>query len=334
MKKVKKKLLAVLTLLSLAIAFTACGGTTGGAATAKADTTTAAATTEEAKDVSSSVAKESSSAKEVAEEEPEAEEASSSEVSSAETPEPPKPETDSPKSEATPKVEAKESKAEPKAEAAPQPDPAPAAAAPEPVAEETVVEESAPEPVAETPVPEEPALEPVVEEPVIEEQLPVEEPIVEEPVVEEPAPEPVVEEPQTVGPPYYIEVNRGANVVSVYCNPDGNGNWNTLVRQMVCSTGRPGHETPGGTYSIYAHTDGGGPHLMIDGTYGRWCMRFAGGGYMFHSVCYWSPYDSEPIPQEMADLGSSVSAGCIRLAPGDAQWMYNNMPNGTTVYIY
>ena len=137
-----------------------------------------------------------------------------------------------------------------------------------------------------------------------------------------------------IAPPYYIEVNRSANTVRVWCNQDANGNWTTLVREMICSTGRAGHETPTGTYKIFEHTDGGGYHLMVDGTYGRYCMRWKSGGYMFHSVCYAYNGAPEPLADEVAALGTSVSRGCIRLSVADAQWMYNNMSNGTVVYVY
>lgn len=138
-----------------------------------------------------------------------------------------------------------------------------------------------------------------------------------------------------IAPPYYIEVDCTNCITRVWCNQDPDTKeWKTLVRKMVCSTGRSGHATPKGTYSIYEHTDGGGPHPMVDGTYARWCMRWKSGGYMFHSVCYSSKKASEPIAQEVADLGTNVSRGCVRLSVTDAAWLYRTMPNGTTVHIY
>ena len=137
-----------------------------------------------------------------------------------------------------------------------------------------------------------------------------------------------------IAPPYYITVDCTNCITRVYCNYNKDtDSWETLVREMICSTGRSGHTTPKGTYSIYKHVDGGGAHLMVDGTYGRWCMRW-NGSYMFHSVCYSSAKASQPIAQEVADLGKNVSRGCIRLSVTDAQWLYNTMPNGTVVYIY
>lgn len=129
------------------------------------------------------------------------------------------------------------------------------------------------------------------------------------------------------GPPATIIVCRKSNIMGVY---DAN---NMLIKTMVVSTGKPGHETPLGVYQIYQHTDKGGYHPMVDGTYGRWCMRFKQGGYMFHSVCYAYNGAPEPIAQEVADIGTSVSRGCVRLSVADAEWLYNATPNGCSVII-
>ncbi len=33
-------------------------------------------------------------------------------------------------------------------------------------------------------------------------------------------------------------------------------------------------------------------------------------------------------------IGASVTHGCVRLADDDIQWLYDNVPVGTKVYIY
>ena len=146
-----------------------------------------------------------------------------------------------------------------------------------------------------------------------------------------PADQPVAEisiptEP-VIGPPAVIIVYRKSNICGVH---DAAGN---LIRAMTVSTGREGHETPLGNFTIYQHSTGSGYHPMVDGTYGRWCMRFKKGGYMFHSVCYAHKNDAEPIAEEVEALGTSVSRGCVRLTVEDAEWMYNNIPDGCLVTI-
>ena len=134
------------------------------------------------------------------------------------------------------------------------------------------------------------------------------------------------------GSPYYILVDRTYNVCNVLTvGPDGT--YSQLVKCMLCSTGRAGHGTPGGTFTIYEHTAGGGWVYMADGTWAVWGMRFRTGGYMFHSVCFTKKGDLLPIPEEVAALGSKASLGCVRLSVEDAMWLYNTVPDGTLVTI-
>ncbi|MBQ6410206.1 L,D-transpeptidase family protein [Candidatus Saccharibacteria bacterium] len=156
-----------------------------------------------------------------------------------------------------------------------------------------------------------------------EEEKPLNSKVSEEVSTEQVAVEPTI----TLGPPVAITVYRKSNVCGIY---DANGQ---LIKAFFVSTGKPGHQTPLGTYQIYQHTDNGDYHLMVDGTYARFCMRFKEGGYMFHSVCYANKGDKEPIPQEVTDIGTSVSRGCVRLNVADAEWLYNNIPNGCLVVI-
>lgn len=148
---------------------------------------------------------------------------------------------------------------------------------------------------------------------------PAEQPTVEQPILIPTAPEGAV--------PALIVVHRVSCLADVYDKD------NLLIRTLVVSTGREGHRTPLGTFSIYEHTTSSGYHLMVDSTYGRWCMRFKKGGYMFHSVCYAKSGDAEPIPEEVAALGTSVSRGCVRLSVTDAEWLYNATPKGCAVQV-
>lgn len=134
------------------------------------------------------------------------------------------------------------------------------------------------------------------------------------------------------GSPYYIIVDRTFNVCNVL-TVGSDGTYCQLIKSMLCSTGRAGHGTPGGTFTIYEHTAGGGWCYMADGTWAIWGMRFRTGGYMFHSVCFARKNDPYPIPEEVAALGSKASLGCVRLSVDDAMWLYNTVPDGTMVTI-
>lgn len=139
-----------------------------------------------------------------------------------------------------------------------------------------------------------------------------------------------VNKASAVKSPYSVTVNRTTNICTVY-SQDSAGEYTVVEREMICSTGRKGHLTPLGTFKIYEHSAGW--HYMVDGTYSKWCMRFKKGGYMFHTVCYENTTDAEPIPEEIEELGTNASRGCIRLGLEDAEWMFNTVPNGTVVNI-
>ena len=137
--------------------------------------------------------------------------------------------------------------------------------------------------------------------------------------------EPVITQAETVGPPANIVIYRKSNLCGAY---DKN---NQLIRAFFVSTGKPGHETPLGVYKIYEHVDNGDYHLMEDGTYARYCMRFKSGGFMLHSVCYAHAGDTSPILEEVTSIGDSVSLGCVRFKVADAKWLYNATSNGCLV---
>ncbi len=126
---------------------------------------------------------------------------------------------------------------------------------------------------------------------------------------------------------YYIKVNYGANVVTIYTK-DVNGQY-TPVKTMVCSTGTA---TPkSGTYAIKGRWRW---LSLIGGVYGQYSTQIVG-NILFHSVPYLRKGDPSSLEYwEYDKLGTSCSAGCIRLTVSDAKWIYNNIPAGTLVEFY
>ena len=131
------------------------------------------------------------------------------------------------------------------------------------------------------------------------------------------------------GSPYYILVNRKGNCVTVY-GLDPAGYYSIPVRAMVASTGKPGCETPPGTFSI---SNRAAWMYMADGSYGQYATRF-NGAILFHSVCYKKKDPSTLMTYEYNALGDFASLGCVRLQTGDAKWIFDNCPQGTKVTIY
>ena len=131
------------------------------------------------------------------------------------------------------------------------------------------------------------------------------------------------------GLPYYIMVNRTQSTVTVY-GLDSSGYYTVPVRAMICSTGRLGHATPTGTYTLggkwqWVH--------MLDNSYGQYVSQISG-NILFHSVCYSKKDPSTLITEEYNGLGAPASLGCVRLQTADAKWIYDNCARGTRITVY
>ncbi len=129
-------------------------------------------------------------------------------------------------------------------------------------------------------------------------------------------------------PNFVIYVNRAMDCVTIkLVNPDGS---ETAVKSMVCSTGRQGHETPLGVFSTSDYYDW---RLMVDGTYGRYAVRF-NRGIMFHSVPYYTRNSGNLEYDQYNLLGTKASLGCVRVCVADAKWIYDFCKKGTRVVVY
>lgn len=126
---------------------------------------------------------------------------------------------------------------------------------------------------------------------------------------------------------YYIKVNYGANVVTIY-KKDSSGKYTVPVKAMVCSTGKA---TP--TSGTYKMSNKYRWHQLEGGVYGQYCSRITG-HILFHSVPYKtnSPDTLKYVAYDK--LGTKASAGCIRLTVADAYWIYANCSSGTYVEFY
>ena len=68
--------------------------------------------------------------------------------------------------------------------------------------------------------------------------------------------------------------------------------------------------------------------------YGQYATHIVG-NILFHSVPYLKMYDPASLEYEEYDkLGTSASAGCIRLTVEDAKWIYDNCQLDTKVEFY
>lgn len=126
---------------------------------------------------------------------------------------------------------------------------------------------------------------------------------------------------------YYIKVNYGAQVVTVY-SKNSSGKY-TPIKAMVCSTGRA---TP--TSGTYRTLGKGNWWPLMGNVYGQYSTWICG-DILFHSVPYLESGNKSSLEWWAYDqLGQRVSAGCIRLTVADAKWIYTNCPVGTQVEFY
>jgi lipoprotein-anchoring transpeptidase ErfK/SrfK len=106
-----------------------------------------------------------------------------------------------------------------------------------------------------------------------------------------------------------------------------------VEQTLPISMGKPGHDTPNGTYYVQAKS----PDVVMDSaTYGvpntspdgyrvhvQLAVRFDNSGNYVHSA-----------PWSVADQGDrNVSHGCINISPADAKWFYDNFGEGDPILV-
>ena len=125
---------------------------------------------------------------------------------------------------------------------------------------------------------------------------------------------------------YLIWVNLTYQRVNIF--EGSQGNWK-LIRTCLCGSGKSSTPTIRGVFTTsYKQT------AWDYGSY--YCgpiVRFNGSsGYAFHSRLEYYPMYSDRYYD--ARIGFPISHGCLRMYNDDIRWMYNNIPNGTTVVVY
>lgn len=126
---------------------------------------------------------------------------------------------------------------------------------------------------------------------------------------------------------YLIDLNITKQLIKVY---DGK----QLIKDNIkCSSGIVGDsetETPIGMFTIKKHQDIYFKSLKYNENV-KYPLKFFS-NYLIHSVPMSS--DGKVNKEEYNNLGKAVSHGCIRVEEKNAQWLYKNIPDGTTLYIH
>lgn len=124
---------------------------------------------------------------------------------------------------------------------------------------------------------------------------------------------------------YLVWINRAYQHVNVF--QGSKGNWK-LIKSFLVGTGAAGSPTPTGLTTVSYKSAGGW-------TTSTYTVRpvvgfYPGTGYAFHSRLCYPGTDTEYD----FSAGYPVSHGCIRMYKSDINWIYNNIPVGTTVAIF
>lgn len=133
-------------------------------------------------------------------------------------------------------------------------------------------------------------------------------------------------------PVYRYKVEISISKQKVYVYEWNYGSYSKLVKTMKCTTGAVDTPTPIGSYKM------GGPcgrwyYFKKFDCWAQYASRIVG-GILFHSVIY-SEKDVSTLRHSTVNaLGTRGSHGCVRLSVENAEWIYRNIPAGTTCRIY
>lgn len=124
---------------------------------------------------------------------------------------------------------------------------------------------------------------------------------------------------------YLIWINRAYQHVNVFTG--SKGNWK-LHKSFLVGTGASSSPTPTGLTTVSYKSAGGWTTSTY--TVKPVVGFYPGTGYAFHSRLYY------PGTTTISDssIGYPISHGCVRMYDQDVQWIYNNIPVGTTVAIF
>lgn len=118
---------------------------------------------------------------------------------------------------------------------------------------------------------------------------------------------------------YFIWVDIDRQLVNIF---DGSkGNWH-LIKSVSCASGTNHTPTLRGTFTVQNRGLSFGSYSELGA---KFWVQF-NGNYMIHSL----PYQYGEIAD--ATLGQRASHGCVRVSVDDAQWIYNYIPYGSTVW--
>ena len=132
-----------------------------------------------------------------------------------------------------------------------------------------------------------------------------------------------VNENNIKSPTINLIVTNLTNKLTYVFKKSDNNQWDLLYK-WSCTVGKPETPTIKGTFYV----TGRKPYFGSDSYRVKYATRIRG-SYYYHSVLF-NAQGTEIINDT---LGEALSHGCIRLAVENAQWIYDNVLDTTTVVI-
>lgn len=132
----------------------------------------------------------------------------------------------------------------------------------------------------------------------------------------------------------YITVDRVRGITTIYGYNSATNSYDTPIKSMWCSVGKPITLTKAGTYHIGWQLQKKEMNAS-DGSYRCWASYVSQiyGAVYFHGVASNTPDLKSVSAGAFNALGTPQSHGCVRLAACDAKWIYQHVKSGTTVQI-
>lgn len=118
---------------------------------------------------------------------------------------------------------------------------------------------------------------------------------------------------------YFVWIDLSRQLVNIFKGEKEN--WQ-LIHSFLCATGKNITPTVRGTFEV----NGRGPRFGNSVGAKNW-VRFYG-NYLMHSITI----DSRGNILDTT-LGKRASHGCVRMSMEDSKWVYDNITDGTTVWV-
>jgi lipoprotein-anchoring transpeptidase ErfK/SrfK len=144
-------------------------------------------------------------------------------------------------------------------------------------------------------------------------------------------PTPIFETDENGNPyelPYVLYVEKGSHTITVYGKAD-DGSYTKVIHQFLTATGKTAGRTPTGTFYIGKKERW---HKFGDEAYAQYCSSYRSGMYI-HSALYMKKNNRAMYLNTYREIGTNVTAGCLRTYCGAAYWIYTNCDTGTKMYI-